>query len=66
MAQSCVNLALWVAAGDDQAAGAAQAFLMDRVLGGREGWQFNDDPSTSYEDVVLALKRAHELSEAAA
>ena len=41
---------------------------LSRVVGqdsGDDVEKFNDDPHTSYEDIVLALKRAHEASEAA-
>lgn len=34
------------------------------VLGVETVTKFNDSPHTTYEDVVLALKRAHEASEA--
>ena len=49
------------AAVDEGLAGA----LLD-AIGGRGPSAWNDDPLTSYEDVVLALKRAHELAEDAA
>lgn len=36
---------------------------LQRVIGSRLVSAWNDDPLTTYEDAVLCLKRAHELSE---
>lgn len=68
--QRCLASALALASGsryligtEDRKAEAAVA----RVLGlvdADEIEKFNDDPSTTYEDVILALKRAHEAWEA--
>ena len=65
----CVQHAIDIAAGSQEDRYESVYAVLERDFDWPEaepiGW-WNDDPSTSYEDVVLALKKAHELSEAGA
>ncbi len=59
----CLVTALTYAAGVDEGEAWSEAYgLLGRVSGEPVLSAWNDDPSRSYEDVVLALKEAEELA----